>query len=314
MPVNSPLDKESLNDLIQQFALAQLIDLQLLTQKDVIDEYLLITQQGHYKLTLFKKINQAFVCAYGKLIEYFASQGLPVPNLLKNEQGKSVVLFQSIPVLMMNWVQGSKVEAPSLVQCAKVGELLAKFHIISQSLPSSLPLQGQLLSTTNPLHSDKVESLLNLLLLSDALLLQEELGFHKTQEFTLLPQGLIHGQWTRTSILFLDKTISGIKDFYNIHKSDLLLDLALAVHDWCQDEQGNLHEEKLTAMINAYQLHRPWTIIEKQHWLAVRRTAALQGWIEQLFGIYFPQDKNLPNPKPDVYKHILQTLSVIPNF
>ena len=70
----------------------------------------------------------------------------------------------------------------------------------------------------------------------------------------------------------------------------LLYELAIAVNDWCSNDDASLDRDKVLAFLSHYNIYRPLTENEQEYWPAMLRAGALRFWLSRL------QDKHFPRP------------------
>ena len=103
------------------------------------------------------------------------------------------------------------------------------------------------------------------------------------------PQGIVHGDLFRDNVLFEGAKVSGVIDFYHACQASLLFDLAVLANDWAWDKElGDYDYTLLSAIVDAYQVQRPWTAMERDLWPRCLEIAALRFWISRLVSYYLP--------------------------
>ena len=97
-----------------------------------------------------------------------------------------------------------------------------------------------------------------------------------------LPGANLHADLFRDNCLFEGTHLSGVIDFYNACSGPMLYDLAIAVNDWCSDEQGRLNAERTRALLGAYAALRPFSAAEAELWPALLRIGCVRFWLSRL--------------------------------
>ncbi|MDT8371108.1 MAG: phosphotransferase, partial [Gammaproteobacteria bacterium] len=140
-----------------------------------------------------------------------------------------------------------------------------------------------------------------------ATMLKNELAFQAGYADLNLPSGVTHSDLFRDNALFDGDELKGIIDFYYACNEYLLYDLAVAVNDWCVDQDGHIDLARYQAMINAYQQQRKLTEAEQANFNLVLRAAALRFWLSRLQDKLFPREGELTQTKdPDAFLTILK--------
>jgi len=61
----------------------------------------------------------------------------------------------------------------------------------------------------------------------------------------------------------------------------LLLDMAIAVNDWCTNAEGLVDAEKRSAFMQAYESQRSLSCEEHEHWQQAQQLAATRFWLSR---------------------------------
>ena len=139
-----------------------------------------------------------------------------------------------------------------------------------------------------------------------AALLRDELAFQQHYGTLDLAMGVTHSDLFRDNALFEGDELKGIIDFYYACDEYLLYDLAVAVNDWCVDEQGVMDMQRYDALLAAYTQQRALSEQEVTHFNLVLRAAALRFWLSRLQDKLFPREGELTQIKdPDYFQNIL---------
>jgi homoserine kinase type II len=143
----------------------------------------------------------------------------------------------------------------------------------------------------------------------DQTLLQNELSYQATFDFSVLPQGVIHADLFRDNALFEGDVLSGMIDLYYACNDNLLFDMAVVVNDWCCHEDGTIDQQKLTLFLQAYQTVRPLEVLERKFWFVTLKAAALRFWLSRLYDLLYPRDGELTQSKdPEEFKRKLKMI------
>ena len=91
--------------------------------------------------------------------------------------------------------------------------------------------------------------------------------------WTQLPRGVVHADLFPNNVLFRDRRITGVIDFYYACNDCRVYDLAITVNQWCNDDDVAIDENRACALIRAYHQLRPLQSDERAAWPACCATA-----------------------------------------
>ena len=200
---------------------------------------------------------------------------MPVANVYKATQHP----LRGKPALLVNYLEGSCITHTHEYHCEQVGRLLAQLHGAGASFkahvhanPKGIDWCIQTAQALYPHISSTEQNVLDLALLAVSKLQQ-----------AVLPCGIIHADLFRDNVLFKQDNLSGVIDLYYACHDSWAYDVAIAVNDWCVDDQGKLIPSKVSALLNAYEQIRPFTPSEHTLWQTLLQVAALRFWLSRLY-------------------------------
>jgi homoserine kinase type II len=260
---------------------------------------------GEYVLTLLENTPPEQMHFSAALCIHLADGGLPVPAPLRDRDHNYCFALAGKNALIFPRVKGRHPKDVTAEHCTIIGDYLARSHRQGESFAQqlsntrSLPwlLQGQ----------QALEPFLNI---EDRKLMHRQMATYQGLQTSSqeLPTGAIHGDLFKDNALFDGGALSGVIDFYNACTDWLLLDVAIAVNDWCLiPGRTQLDTLLCDALLAAYQQVRPFTAVERQAWQPVLGIAATRFWVSRLMGHHVPEllGGEVKTKDPDAFKHLL---------
>jgi len=329
MAVYTVLERDELEAFIQPFGLGPLIDARAVADGVENTTYFLDIDNStpadetstapvrHFVLTVFEEITFDELPFYVGVTTALSEAGLPVPCPLRDYNGVAIKQIQGKPALLFPRVEGRHPRQADAAKCRIIGDMLARMHAAGRTLHANR--KGQ---TFNGCRSPRwvleaVPQVINMVSADDATLMRDEAArlAQLLPQLETLPQGIIHNDLFRDNTLFVatsreggsDAALSGIIDFYNAAQGPLLMDVAIAVNDWCSRDDAQLDPALTSALLAAYAAVRPFTREEATLWPAVIRAAALRFWVSRLVSARTAAKTGglVARKNPDEYRAIL---------
>jgi homoserine kinase type II len=290
MAVFTSVSEAELTAWLGNYSLGQLLELQGIASGIENTNYFVTTSNGRFVLTLFEILGADELPFYLNLMAHLARHGIPCPNPVADRHNQFLGMLNGKPACIVSRLSGKSTTAPSVAQCAAIGAMLGQLHIAGQSFSQVMP---------NPRgaawRAASAPQVLPFLDVPQAALLESEAALHAQQDWTSLPQGVIHADLFRDNVLLEENRVSGLIDFYFACSDALLYDVAITVNDWCTYADGMLDASKAQALLRAYHTVRPLVNSESEAWPLLLRAAALRFWLSRLFDKYLPRDGELIN-------------------
>lgn len=302
MSVYTRVEPDELDDFLQNYRLGQLLSYTGIEAGIENSNYLLVTSQGEFVLTLFEWITQRQLDYFLRLLQHLQAADFPCPQPQPDNAGLMINGLAEKPAAIFNRIAGTSVINATASHCQQVGVQLAKLHGCGENFPprrtSDMDLRycHQLAKKIKPrLKNDDYQKI------------AAELEFQTAYSQVRLPQGLIHGDLFKDNVLFDNGQLSGVLDFYNACHDNFLSDLAITANDWCHEANGQLNREKLESLLESYQQIRLLTEVELKLLPVIFRLSALRFWLSRLEHQLFPRAGDLTQEKdPLLYRYILE--------
>ena len=304
MSVYTTVTPEDLDEWLARYTVGGLVELAPIAAGIENTNYFVTTGKDRYVLTLYERLPASELPFYLNLMAHLARAGAKVPAPEPDRTGALFSLLNGKPAGLVARVDGASVHEPSALHCALVGGALARLHVASQSYrPRLANRRGpswwrQTARVVQPFLSPAQKELL-----------AAELEFQSGYGQGRLPKGAIHGDLFCNHVLFDDGHVAGIIDFGFAATDFFAYDLAITVNDWCRATIGEapLDDERVAALVRAYDAVRPLCDDERARWPGLLRAAALRFWVSRLHDIYLPRPGELTHAHdPAEFERILR--------
>lgn len=311
MAVFTRVLRDELDVWLKDYSVGSLIDFRGIESGIENTNYFVTTSEGEFVLTIFEVLKARELPFYLNFMAHLANHGIPCPRPIANLQNQYLGELKNKPASLVSRLEGTSVFKPNVVQCAKVGKLLANMHLAGKSYPQTM---------SNPRgpawRKQAAAKVWEYLSGEESELLQSELAYQEGLDLSVLPQGVVHADLFRDNVLFRGSDVGGVIDFYFAGADSWLFDVAVTVNDWCMASPGELDLERLSAMLDAYSKLCPLTDAEKRLWPGMLRAAALRFWLSRLYDFYLPRAGELIKPHdPRHFEKILRShISIKPNW
>lgn len=301
MSVYTSVNIEELKIWLQDYALDNLTDYQGIKSGITNTNYFLMTAHDRFVLTLFEKNTIEDLPYFVDLMAHLAKNSFLCPKPIFKNNGTALSILKNKPALIVTCLKGKELNKPEIKHCKAVGASLAELHMKSANFTA----QHQNTRDLNWIKKT-AETLFSELPQDESLLLREEILYQEKKNYKL-PKSTIHGDLFRDNVLFLNDQVSGFIDFYYACTDYLILDVAIAVNDWCVNNDGSFDEARLNAFLDAYKKIRSFNDDEDQAWNDILRLASLRFWVSRLNDFYHIEEGELTFIKdPDHFKKILK--------
>jgi len=301
MAVYTRVERPELEALLADYRIGVLVGFAGIQGGTANTNYFVTTTDGEYVLTLFEELVREELPFFLELTAHLAEHGIPCAHPVADAAGSYLKTLHGKPAALVARLQGATVERPRTTHCAAVGDLLGAMHLAAADFGRRRDN-----SYGRAWRRETAVGLQNRLSAADAALLESELRFQDAQDGSGLLRGVIHADLFRDNVLFQEDHLSGVIDFYFACEDYLLLDVAIAVNDWCSRENGELDAARAAALLDAYHARRTLSGLERKAWPAMLRAAALRFWLSRLHQQYYPRPGVITLTKePEEFRRIL---------
>ena len=292
MSVFTPVTPDEASAFLAHYTLGGLESLEGIAQGIENTNYFLDATTGRYVLTLFEKIPREDLPFYVNLMHHLAERDVRCPAPMPLDVGGYLADLNGKPACIVTRLPGAPRMHPTADDCHRAGEILATIH--EEALDYDAGLDNW---RGREWRERFARQLAPKLSAAENALIEGENRYQALHDDTVLPRGVIHGDFFRDNVLWDEEGEGGVIDFYFACDDALLYDVAIAVNDWCPDALHTLDPERTTAFLAGYDRLRPLTDLERELWPVMLRRAALRTWLGRLGYAHFPQASEVTIPK-----------------
>ncbi|MEN0105383.1 MAG: homoserine kinase [Pseudomonas sp.] len=308
MSVFTPLTRSELEVFLAPYGLGRLRDFQGISAGSENSNFFISLEQGEFVLTLVERGPVQDLPFFIELLDVLHAAGLPVPYALRTTDGEALRSLAGKPALLQPRLAGKHVSVANAHHCVEVGKLLGQLHGATRHQV----LERKTDRGLDWMLSEGTQLLPKLAPASQALL-SAALAEIKSEHAAILalPRANLHADLFRDNALFDGPHLTGLIDFYNACSGPMLYDVAIAVNDWCSDEDGTLDAPRARALLGAYAGLRAFTPSEAQLWPVMLRLACVRFWISRLIAAesFAGQDVLIHNPE-EIQRRLAQRQTV----
>ena len=292
MSVFTPVSSADADALLARYTLGALESLEGIAQGVENTNYFLTTTTGEYVLTLFEHIPREDLPFYVGLMDHLARHEVRCPLPMRMTDGGMIAEVNGKPACIVTKLPGAPRTKPTAADARAAGHLLAEIHL------AAIEYDAGLANWRGRAWRERfAQAIRPRISRPEADLIDAENRYQAIHDDTVLPQGVIHGDYFHDNVLWDDAGEAGVIDFYFACDDALAYDIAIAVNDWCVTPEARLDEERARAFLAGYASQRPLTDFERELWPAMLRRAALRTWLGRLGYNHFPRASEMTIPK-----------------
>lgn len=301
MSVFTSVKRKQLEHFLERYRIGVLVDFSPIEAGITNSNYFLETDIGQYVLTLYEHHADDDLAYMLELERHLALHGVVCPRPVADRRGDFFSTLNQRPTAIIERLRGEVEKSPLVEHCAAIGREIARFHLagVEFSGRRENPRGAEwIMATADMLESDLDDE--------DRRLVAVTLGDYRDLDRASLPSGAVHADLFRDNALFVDGRLSGIFDFDFACNDNLILDLAIILHDWCTRADGSIDEARAKALLSSYAEMRIPSAPELHALPVMLRYSALRFWISRLYDRQFPQPGELTFSKdPGDFRRLL---------
>lgn len=290
MAVYTDVSDEALESFIGTYDIGALTSFKGIAEGVENTNYLVHTEAGPFILTLYeKRVRSEDLPFFLALMEHLAAAGINCPLPVRDREGRILRKLAGRPAVLIGFLEGLWIRRPAIVHCARLGDVLAKFHLGGLDFPmkrkNDLSLQGwrSLFNDVRDAADDIIPGL--------RAEIETELDFLGENWVSGLPEGVIHADLFPDNVFYLENEVSGLIDFYFACNDMLAYDVAVCLNAWCFEPDDTFNVAKARALLQAYDRMRPLERDELEALPQLARGAALRFLLTRTYDV-LNQDAN----------------------
>lgn len=259
MAVYTTLSDDDIAGILQSYALGTLQSATGISDGVQNSNYIVTTDQRRALLTIFEDTAiYDDIPLFFEWMEHLSSRGIPCAAPLHDKADATIQDFNGKPASLVSFIEGKWPKTIRADHCQEIGHYSAHMHLLADDFkprrddPASLDLtlwyrrskeQGFPINDLKAGLSEEIEA-------------SAERIMDAMPEEGSLPTGMVHGDLFPDNVLFLDKKVSGIIDFYMSRYDFYASDLANTMNAWCFEHGTAFNITKAKALLRAYQAER----------------------------------------------------------
>ena len=233
-------------------------------------------------------------------MDHLSHHEVTCPEPMRMDDGEMISQVNGKPAIIVSRLPGAPDPKPGEHACREAGRLLAAIHVAAVEYDASLDnARGR------AWRESFAEALAPRIPRADAELIESENRYQGMHDDSVLPQGVIHGDYFHDNVLWDDDGDAGVIDFYFACDDALIYDMAIALNDWCVTPEATIAEDRARAFIAGYEERRPLEDFERRLWPVMLRRAALRTWLGRLGYNHFPRESQMTIPKDHAFSRRL---------
>ncbi|MDA7573268.1 homoserine kinase [Candidatus Pelagibacter sp.] len=285
MAVYTKINDKDISSLSIKFNLGKIIKFQGIKQGIENTNYLLVTKNKKYILTIFeKRAHKKDLPFFMKLMDGLNQKKINCPKPLKDKNGKYLIQIKNKAACIVTFLKGKDKLNLNIKNCYEVGKNIGKLHQASKKIKlyrkNSMSINNlDSLLKSIEFKSKKIDTNLRSVLKTNLKQIKKEWPKN-------LPKGIIHGDLFIDNIFFHKNRFAGFIDFYFSCNDYLMYEVAICINALCFDKKKNLYvlnNQKIKKLIDGYQNTRKISKKEKNTLNILCRGAALRYLLTRIY-------------------------------
>ena len=236
MAVYTKINNKDISSLSIKFNLGKIIKFQGIKQGIENTNYLLVTKNKKYILTIFeKRAHKKDLPFFMKLMDGLNQKKINCPKPLKDKNGKYLIQIKNKAACIVTFLKGKDKLNLNIKNCYEVGKNIGKLHQVSKKIKlyrkNSMSINNlDSLLKSIEFKSKKIDTNLRSVLKTNLKQIKKEWPKN-------LPKGIIHGDLFIDNIFFHKNRFAGFIDFYFSCNDYLMYEVAICINALCFDKK-----------------------------------------------------------------------------
>tara|TARA_B100000989_G_C19520314_1_gene463843 strand:- start:1453 stop:2394 length:942 start_codon:yes stop_codon:yes gene_type:complete len=303
MAVHTILSTENIREILNFYDIGALVNYKGIEQGIENTNYLIETSVNKFILTIYeKRVKIRDLPFYFDLLEYCQKHEINCPIPIRDKRNQRLQQFDKKYFSLFSFINGKCLNEWDDNICFQVGKVLGRFHKNNISF-NKKKLNDFGLTSWETLFK-KCQEQLNSIIPKSSEFIENEIKYIHNNWPSELPEGIVHADLFPDNILFIDRKISGILDFYFACVDYYIYDLAILINAW------SFYNEKFEInffknLILGYQSERKLYKSEKKSLNICLRGASIRFLLTRANDYIFNKDHFI-NKDPVSYFKILR--------
>ena len=297
MAVYTEISDDELSSFMEKYDIGELESLKGITEGIENSNYFLQTSEAPYILTIYeKRVNPAELPYFLNLMTHLAARGFSCPLPVKAKDGKALQEICGKKACLSTFLKGMSVRKIMPDHCARLGNAIARMQAATADFDgwrqNDLSVDGweKLIEKIGTRANEIAPGLYDEM--------RADYDYIRGHWPTDLPQSVIHADLFPDNVFFLDKTLSGVIDFYFACNDIAVYELAVCLNAWCfEHDTWEMNTTKAHHLLSSYHADRPLTDEEKAVLPLLAHGAALRFLLTRSYDWLNPAPHALVKPK-----------------
>ena len=281
MAIYTPLTKKDIANVVDEFALGDLVAFSGVKNGSVNTHYLVETKRGRYFAKIDEVKSEIEVKQELDLLIHLRKQGFPCLQPIKSKTGRLYLIVDGKCLTVSRYLDGVEIAVDALTSAhlTTLGHSLANLHLIGRTYKKGIDNRFGF-SRITAIYRD-VRRQLPPHLKNIVRVLDDEFVYLENYLDNNLPKGIIHGDLFPDNVKFKGGRLVGVMDFEASCRGKLIYDLATAVNALCYIED-RYRIDRFEALIAGYESLRLLSLPEWDSFPNELRFSALRFTITRI--------------------------------